>query len=193
MEIAKTLTPTDYLTGALVVITGIYAALTFGIMRATRRSVETIQEQTEALTRPYLTIAPITIPQNPIIFLRIANTGKTAASNLRLQLDRAFYRFGKTEEAENLATFSAFTEPIASFAPGAELIFALAQGFIVFDEKADRAKTPLTFTVAATYSFSSRTITERTEVDLRPWRGMHMAYDALVTELRGIKEAIEKK
>jgi hypothetical protein len=184
---------TDVLTGVLVAITGVYAVLTYGIMKATERSVAAMQQQTEALSRPYITVAPLTLPKNIILFLRVANTGKMAAERLRLQLDRPFHRFGRVEEVENLATYSAFTQEIASFAPGAELIFALAQSFVVFGENADESKTPLTFKVTATYGFGRRTVTEITEVDLRPYRGMHIAYDPVVDELSEIKDVLKKK
>lgn len=185
--------PTDVLTGVLVVITGVYAFLTYGIMKATERSVAAMEQQTEALSRPYVTIAPLTLPKNILLFLRVVNTGKTAAERLRLELDRPFRRFGRVEEAENLATYSAFTAEIASFAPGAELIFALAQGFVLFGESADESKTPLLFKVTATYGFGGRRVTEITDVDLRPYRGMHIAYDPVVDELSEIKEVLKKK
>lgn len=60
---------TDQLTAALVVITAVYAALTYGIMRANRQTVAAIKEQTEALSRPYISIAPFTLPKNSILFL----------------------------------------------------------------------------------------------------------------------------
>jgi len=73
---------TDALTAVLVVITGIYAALTYGIMVATRRSVRAVEQQTEALSRPYVTVAPLLLAGNAIMFLRITNSGKTAAERL---------------------------------------------------------------------------------------------------------------
>lgn len=183
---------TELLTGALVVITGAYAALTYGIMKATGRSAEAMQRQLEALTRPYVTVSPLTLPNNIILFLRIANTGRTAAQGLRLSLDRSFHRFGDAKEAEDLATFSAFREEIASFAPGAELVFALAQAPVLFGPGADHEKTPVLFGVSATYSFADRTVVETTQVDLRPYLGMHTATDPLVDELRGIRKALGK-
>jgi hypothetical protein len=184
---------TDVLTGALVLITGVYAWLTHGIMKATQRSVAAMETQTEALSRPYVTVAPLTLPKNVILFLKVVNAGKTAAEHLTLRLDRPFYRFGRSEEAENLATYSAFTQEIGSFAPGAELIFALAQGFVVFGEHADESKTPPVFKVTAAYRFGAKTVTEVTEVDLRPYRGMHIAYDPVVDELSEIKDVLKKK
>lgn len=183
-------TPTEILTGVLVVITGIYAYLTRGIMRATKDSVEAMREQTVALSRPYVTITPFTLPQNPILFLRITNTGKSPAESLDLKLDRSFFMFGK--DTMDLAKLSAFTTAITSFAPGAELIFGLAQAFVVFGDQADAVKTPTVFKVTASYTFLGRTVTEVTEVDLRPFEGMHMAYDPIVDELSEIKDVLKK-
>lgn len=182
---------TDMLTAALVVVTTVYAILAYGIMRANRRSVAAMQHQTEALSRPYITVAAFALPKNPILFLRIANTGKTAAECVRLELDRPFHRFGRVEQNENLATFSAFSQEIASVAPSGEFIFALAMAPALFGDGADVTRTPLTFKVTATYRFAGKVLTEATEVDLRPFRGMHMAYDPLVNELSEIKDILK--
>jgi hypothetical protein len=47
--------------------------------------------------------------------------------------------------------------------------------------------------VTATYRFGRRTVTEITEVDLRPYRGMHIAYNPVVDELSEIKDVLKKK
>jgi len=181
------------LTAALVLVTAVYAYLTYGIMKATRRSVEAMKLQTESLTRPYVTISPMTIPGNPILFLRVSNSGRTAAERLRLRMEKPFYQFGHGgKEEENLQNLSAFTDEIASLAPGSELVFALGQSFVVFGAKADEAITPLVFNVFAHYSFAGRTVEESTEVDLRPYLGMHLSYDPVVSQLEGIKKVLEK-
>ena len=182
---------TDQLTAALVVITGIYAALTYGIMRANRQTVAAMNAQTEALSRPYLSISPFTLPQNAIVFLRISNTGRTAAANVRLKLDRPYYRFGKADESEDIRNLSVFSEPISSIGPGAELIFSLAMAPVLYGPQNDVNRTPLTFGITATYGFFGKAVAEVTEVDLRPFRGMHMSFDPIVQELSGIKDAIK--
>jgi hypothetical protein len=184
---------TDLLTAALVIITAAYAGLTYGIMRANRRSVAAMEQQTEALSRPYITVAPFTLPKNPILFLRIVNAGNTAAQRVRLELDRPYYRLGRAEQTENLMTFAAFSQVIASVAPTAEFIFALAMAPALFGDGVDEAKTPLSFKVTATYGFAGKVVTEVTDVDLRPFRGMHMAYDPVVNELSEIKDILEAK
>jgi hypothetical protein len=184
---------TDQLTAALVVITGIYAALTYGIMRANRQTVAAMSAQTEALSRPYVSICPFTLPQNAIVFLRISNNGRTPAQNVRFELDRPYYRFGKADESEDLRNLSVFSEPISSIGPGAEFIFALAMAPILYGAQNDVNRTPLTFRITASYGFFEKVVVEVTEVDLRPFRGMHMSFDPIVHELSGIKDAIKER
>ena len=183
---------TDILTGFLVVITGVYVVLTYGIMRAARASVAAMERQTEDLARPLITVAPMTLPGNVILFLQISNAGRTAAQNLRMVLDRPFQRLGRPEPKENMASLSAFTEPIASFAPGSKLIFSLATGPQLFGPEYREDLTPLVFRVTATYSFGARTVSESTEVDLRPFRDMHMSFDPLIAELHHITEGLKE-
>ena len=180
----------EQLTSALNVITAIYAALTYGIMRANRQTVAAMNAQTEALSRPYLSVSPFTLPQNAIVFLRISNTGRTAAEIVRLELDRPYYRFGQADESENLRTLSVFSEPVASVGPGTEFIFALAMAPVLYSSSNDEARTPLTFRVTASYGFFGKTVTD---VDLRPFRGMYMSYDPIVHELSEIKDAIKAR
>ena len=132
----------EVLTGLLVIITAVYAVATFRILRANQQAVEVMREQADALSRPYVAIAPFTAPRSHLFRLRIANTGKTAAKSLRLTIDRDFYQYG---ESRNLAAMSAFTEPIDSFPPGAELIFGLEQGQKLFAEEVDEKVTPTRF------------------------------------------------
>ena len=192
-QFENTMSITEQLTAALVVITGIYAVLTYGIMRANRQTVAAMNAQTEALSRPYLSISPFTLPENAIVFLRISNTGRTAAENVRLELDRPYYRFGKADESENLRNLSVFSEPISSVGPGAEFIFSLAMAPVLYGSQNDVNRTPLTFRITASYRCFGKVVTEITEVDLRPFRGMHMSFDPVVHELSGIKEAIKAR
>lgn len=187
-----TMSVTDVLTALLVVITGVYVVLTYGIMRATRDSVAAMERQTEELSRPTITIAPMALPRHFILFLRISNAGRTAARGLRLELDRPFQRLGKPEPDENMASLSAFNTPIASFAPGSELIFSLATGPQLFGEGYREDLTPLVFRIKASYSFGTKTVSESTEVDLRPFRGMHMSFDPHLEELHNVTAALKE-
>ena len=88
----------EILTGLLVLITGFYAWATYKILRANESVVEVARQEAENISRPYINISTFTIPDNPIIFLVIENTGKTLANNLKLQIDKDFYQFGEKKD-----------------------------------------------------------------------------------------------
>ena len=159
----------EFLTAALVIITAVYAYLTHRISKANQQVVQVMREQSDALTRPYVTVAAVTEPGSPALYLRISNTGKTAAEKLRLNLDRDFYMWA--DKSLNLAVQNIFRHEIASFAPGAVLTFGLIQGFKLFAEDADHKVTPLVFKVQATYRYLGNSVEEETIIDLQQFRG----------------------
>lgn len=183
---------TELLAGALVVVTTFYAWATFQILRANERVVAVMQDQAEGLTRPYVTVSVLTPPRSIVLYLRVANTGRTSAQNVRLALDRDFFRYGGKDPGDNLRTFSAFQEEIQCLPPGGELVFALAQGFVIFGPEADPARTPTVFRVTASYGYGDKRVTETTPIDLRPYLRSDTAPDPLVDELRRIKETLDK-
>ena len=180
------------LTGILVVITAFYAWVTFRILRANERVVEAMREQSEATYRPYVTVAPFLEPDNPIFYLRIANLGKTAATDLHLSIDRSFFKFGKRSEQNDLSSFSAFNNPIDSLAPGSEIIFGLAQGFVVFAEGVDPSTCPTIFTVTAKYKFAAKHVEELHVVDLRPYLHADVPQDPVIRKLSAINDSLGK-
>jgi hypothetical protein len=179
------------LTAALVAVTGFYAWVTFRIMGANERVVAAMQQQAEAEGRPYLTVNVFSIPKGVVFYLRIANTGRTAANDVRLTLDRDFYQYGQKSHP-SLRSATAFQQPIEQLPPGSELVFGLAQGFVVLGKDADPAITPPVFTITATYSYGSKTVTERTTIDLRPYGESMDPPSAVVDELERIRKEIEK-
>ncbi len=182
----------DYLTGALVLITAFYAWATFRILRANEKVVEVMHEQAEAVTRPYITVAPVLEPDNPIFYLRISNTGKTSANKLKLTIDKSFHKFGEKSGERDLATFAAFNQIIESFPPGAEITFSLAQSFKLFSEDADEEILPQSFTITAEYSYENKTVKERNIIDLKAYFGADIPQDPYVRKLKDISKAIEK-
>lgn len=183
----------EILTALLVIITGLYALFTFRILRANEKVVGKMRDQQEAMYRPYVSISPVVYPENPIAFLKIKNSGLTAANNLRLNLDKDFFQFGENKEERNLKSRSAFKDPIDSFVPGAEIYFYLAQSFVIFGKKEGQELTPTTFTVTAEYEYLDKKVAEKTVVDLSPYLGAANPHDPIVCQLKAIKEAIEKK
>lgn len=159
----------EFLTAALVVITTVYACLTHRISKANQQVVQVMREQSDALTRPYVTVAAVTEPGSPNLYLRISNTGKTAAEKLRLKLDRNFYMWA--DKTQDLAMQHIFRHEAASFAPGAVLTFGLIESFNLFAEDSDHKVTPLVFKVQATYRYLGNSVEEETIIDLQQFRG----------------------
>ena len=181
------------LTAVLVLITGFYAWATFRILRANEKVVSVMEKQVVAMGRPYVTVTPFVLSGTPLISLKIANAGQSAAKNLRLVIDRDFYKFAEKQESKNIATFKVFQEPIEMLAPGAELTFDLAQGFMIFSEDADDDIVPKVFTITASYEFSDMKIEERNVIDLRPFEESTQPRDLIVSELQEIRKAIETR
>jgi hypothetical protein len=181
----------EVLTGLLVVITGFYAWVTYKIMTLNRDTLVAMQEQADAITRPYVTINVFSQPDNPIFYLRIANTGKSGASNVRLTLDRDFYQYGQ-KSRPSLRDATVFKQPIEHLPPGSELIFGLAQGVVVLGKEADDAITPAVFSISAAYSYGGKTLTESTTIDLRPYREGMDPPSTIAEELKKIREQLER-
>lgn len=182
----------DYLTGILVLITGFYAWATFRILKANERVVEVMHAQAEAISRPYISVAPMLEPDNPIFYLRISNIGKTTANNLKLSMDKSFHKFGEKSGERDLATFAAFNEVIESFPPGAEIIFSLAQSFVLFAKDADNKILPQSFTITAEYSYEEKTVKENNIIDLKAYFGADIPQNPYLRKLKDISQAIEK-
>lgn len=184
----------DYLTAILVLITAIYAYLTYKMAKTSEASVQAVREQSEAMLRPYVTISPFVRPHTTILYLRIENTGKTAAEDLKLSIDKDFFQFGEAKQTtRNLRTMKAFVEPIKSLPPGGKLIFALGQGFVIFAESADQVVVPTQFAVTAEYHFGVRKISEVNHIDLRPFVGSEGEREPLVDEVEKIRQLLEKR
>ncbi|MGA7561621.1 MAG: hypothetical protein WBW55_00245 [Desulfobaccales bacterium] len=182
----------EVLTGILVIITGSYAWATYKILRANEKVVEEMKEQSEAIMRPYIRIAPYVVPGTPLLGIRIANTGQSPAQNLTLRMNKDFYKFGEHQDGKNIARFKAFCETIDMFSAGAELIFDLAQGFKIFAEDADPNLMPRLFTITATYQFFGKKVIENNIIDLNPFEGSTQPRDLLLSELGNIRNSIEE-
>lgn len=183
----------DYLTAILVFITAIYSYLTHKMAKASEASVQAMREQSEAMLRPYVTISPYVRPHTTVLYLRIENTGRSAAENLRLSIDKDFFQFGEAKQPDhNLRTKSAFVEPIQSLPPSGKLVFTLAQGFIIFAPEADPNHVPQQFTITATYRFGEKEFTEANRIDLRPYIGSEGELDPVVEELEKLRKVAEK-
>ena len=181
----------EYLTGILIFVTSIYVYLTYKMVEATESSVQAINEQSDALQRPYVVVEPFVRPNTPFLYLRIKNTGKTSAQDLTLNIDRDFYQFA--DKGKNFKDFDAFNTTIDSLPPNAELLFALAQGWVILADDADQEITPKQFEILAEYKYQNKSVRENHKIDLRPYSASEGAKDPVVEELEKIRKALEKK
>lgn len=184
----------EILTGILALITAIYAYLTLRMAKASEASVQAVKQQSEDALRPYISVSPFIRPHALFLYLRVANTGRTGAQNLRLTFDRDFFQWGEANKPDsNLRNKNAFSLPIDSFPPGAELIFALGQGPVLFGEEANPVATTVQFNITATYEFFGKRVEEVNRIDLRPYLGTQIEHDPVVEELEQIRKVLMQK
>ena len=181
------------LTGALVVITGIYAYLTHRMAQASQASVCLMKEQTDAISRPYVVVSLAKRPNNPFIHLRVENTGQTAARDLTLSLGGP--EFEKIKDLDGMKRLSGshlFTKQTASFPPRSPLFFLLGFGSTLHGGD-DKKHPQETFTVTARYSFAGQTVSETTTVDVNQYDATTLETDPVVDVLTKIKDEIAKR
>ena len=180
----------ENLTVVLIIVTAIYAYLTYRISVANEKSVAAINFQTESMLRPYVVVEAFFRPNTAIINLRIKNHGKSGAENLTIEIDRDFFQLGN--EKRNLKKLSAFNSKIDLLAPQSELLFTLASAQEIFSENANEALLPKKFSIKTSYSFGTKTITENHNIDLNPFLGASTNKDPLIEEIAKIRQVLEK-
>ena len=192
MTLSDTYTTTDILTGVLVIVTMFYAWATFHILKANKGVVEIMQSQLEQVSRPYIQASMFVRTGTPLLCLRIQNTGKSAAQNLKLEIDKDYFQFGEKRDDKNIRLKSAFQRPISCFPPDSVIEFALGMGHQIFSPTADDAVSPKLFSVKANYSFSGKRVTELTEIDLSPYLKTDIPRNVVYDGLSEVKEAIQQ-
>lgn len=186
------MTNTDWLTLALVVITGFYAWATLKILRANEAMVSTMRDQQNAAMRPYILVSTNLRMGTQLLYLSIKNVGKTAALNLKLSLDKSFYQLGEKREERNIANSAAFSRTIDSLPPDGQLLFLLGNGPTLYSGSNTEELSPLVFQVTASYMSGSETISETSTVDLRPYINTDVPHDPIVEELGKLRAEFVK-
>jgi len=184
--------PANILSGALVLITAYYAFTTHRIAKINEKVIRVMRDQNEALIRPYIQVSLRVQPKQLVFFLCIENTGKTAARNLRLAIDRDFFAWGEHRPDRNLRSYNAFRERITCFPPGSTLNFDLGLGPTVFREDVDPAVVPRTFVVTATYDYFEKAVSEETSISFDQYRQSTGGRDSLLDEAEKIRRALEE-
>lgn len=181
----------EWLLLANVLLTAIFAGLTFLILRANRAAVGAMREQMADQNRPFVAVTVQVRMGTPVIQLLIKNVGRSPAQHLRLRLDRDFFQFGEQGESRNLAKHSAFSQSIDCLPPMSELLFDLGMGFEIFASGVDPAICPHTFEVLAEYEYGKNKYSEKTHVDLRPYMGTSVPRHPIVEELERVRKSID--
>ena len=179
------------LTVVLVLITAIYAYLTHRMARSSEASVRLMKEQADAISRPYVSVLLAKQLNNPFIFLRVENTGQTAAPNMTLSLGPEFERIKELKGPKELKNSYLFTKTVASFPPRSPVLFLLGFGDTFVDD--DKKRPQETFSITAKYSFSGKTVTETTWLDVNQYNSTALETDSVVNSLREIKDELAKK
>ena len=182
---------TDWLTLALVIITGFYAWATFRILRVNEAVVDAMRKQTEAQLRPYVVIAPTVRTGTTLVCLEVQNTGKSPAVGLELHMDRDFYQHAERSDAGNIAKLPAFTQQIESLAPGARLVFILGVGGTIFSSS-NEALCPKVFKVSSKYKYAGSNYVEDTTIDVRPMLQSSVVQNPVATEVERLRQSLEK-
>lgn len=182
---------TEWLTLLLVIITGLYALATFHILKANRATVQAVQEQTEALLRPYVSVEVTTRPGTTLVHLVVRNSGKSSAEGLRMAIDRPVLEHGGGPRG-NLQDLPLFAgEHRMALAAGAELFFILGMGHKLFD-RSGPVSIPEQFVVSAEYSFGHRNYKEDHTIDVRPLLHSSVKHHQVATAVEQVGEKLTK-
>jgi hypothetical protein len=165
----------EFLTAILVLITAFYAYFTFRMMKATEKAViatnastNAINRQIEASLRPYIDFELKRYPNN-LIYMHIRNSGRIAATNLSLKLDRDFFPLGHHGK-KNLKEAFIFSNEVASLSPGTEITVGMLEiGEIGKLEDVS----PTRFKIVAKYTWAGHNtpVVEDNEIDLSVFSG----------------------
>jgi hypothetical protein len=121
--------------------------------------------------------------------LHIKNTGMTSARNVHLAFDQDYYFNAEEGTHNNIRNYTAFSKEIEMLAPGAELQFLLGVGHKIFSHP---KLCPLQFTVVADYLHGDKIISERTTIDLEPFKKSGMPIDPIADRIGKLTDELRK-
>lgn len=179
------------LTAMLVLITGVYAYLTNRLAKTAEQSAELMREQNDSISRPYVCLSLFKPKNDPFIFLRVENTGKTSAHNMTLRFGAEFQKVRHLKLLGMLENSYLFTKTLGSFPPNSPIMYIFGCGASLPDSDASTPQDPIS--VTATYSFGKQTVTETTWLDVNQYNSTTLDKDPVVDALNKIREEIAKK
>jgi len=181
---------TNIVSLVLVLATGAYVYLTHKIASANSLMARQMLAQQENISRPVLA-ANIEVRSQVLFVLVIRNTGASVATDIRLSLDRDFFRFGE-KTGNNLRDLPVFREQPFTLASGDALRFDLAQGFVIFADGADPNIVPPRFNIVAKYKSPSKDYSEIIAVDLAPYRMTNWPKSEIALEIEKLTKALKQ-
>lgn len=142
---------TTVFTFGLLLVTGIYAWLTYKLVQAS-------EQQAWEISRPRVVVALQSNQGGQFLLLHIENTGLTGAENLRLSVDRPVrQQFGANND---ITAAPIFQDGLKLFQPRLPIRLGLGVAHAYLNEGVDRNQHPLSFTVTAEYSGAGRRLQE---------------------------------
>jgi hypothetical protein len=180
----------EILTSLLVVITAVYAYLTFRILQANRASVAAMNAQVEAATRPYVTVA-FSRERSGFLGFTVCNVGQSAARDLQLKSEpeiKPVRAAGSATTAGRISdSIGLFHHAIPYLAPAQSL-----EALIGHYSGVKASYPELRFTISVQYSGSAGRYVETVELSLKPTDdAQHLADYEIGKELHEIKETLE--
>lgn len=146
---------TDWLTLGLLVVTAIYAGLTYWLAHTTAKQV---WENNRAQI-----IASLSLHQGGnIMHLVVKNVGRGSARDCKLTIDREVH---SSIMDDTVAGTIAFKRPIHALPPEFAWHFALGQPHTWLSSQ-DRAKFPMLFTITTEYETGGKVIKESHDIDI---------------------------
>ena len=170
----------------LSILTAVYVLLTFFILIQMRK------EQI-ASRRPYLNVRTY-LRDRAVECLLIKNVGNSPAYNVKFDLDKNFYQYGKADR--NIKEFPFFTDVIKSIPPKTEYHFDLAQYQLFHEKDRDDTIIPTSFTITAEYSYRSiffrKKVKEKTTLDMEPTYMTKIVPSDIPSELKILNDKIDE-
>ena len=167
----------------LLVVTTIYAALTWWIASSNSRIVR-------SQLRPIVAFR-IYRRQGIILSLSLENTGRSIANDIRISIDKNFYQYAEYKEERNIKSFYIFNNTISSIAPNESILLDLAQGFNFGKEINGEEITPMLFSIRLTYEWNGIQFDENQTIDIRPYMPS-LAVKEPLENLDSIAESLKK-
>lgn len=146
---------TDWLTLGLLVVTAIYAGLTYWLAQTTAQQV---WENNRAQI-----VAALTLHQGGnVMHLVVKNVGQGTARNCKLSVDQEVH---STITDDTVAGTTAFKRPIYALPAESAWHFALGQPHVWLSSQ-DRTKFPMLFTITAEYETGGKFVKECHDIDI---------------------------